>query len=539
LADGLNVPVGAAVESKLEGVTYLNKPAVFVLLVLLGAQEPIRVDVSVVTVGIRVTDSRGRDVTGLRAEHFSVVEDDVAQNIAYFSNEVQPIGLGVLLDSSSSMAQGRKIDRAKDAARALVQALKEGSEFFYIDFDDRVNIPTPFTSDRKQLESALEGTIAEGGTSLYDALIQGIELAGESRLPRQALVIISDGADQHSTHQLQELIEIVRESELQIYTIGYFAEEEARMIRRSGPRISLINGEEVDNPRLTLEKIAAESGALSFFPRSDEELQKAVKGIVDDMRTQYTIAFYPKSSPRSEGYHKLRVSVQGGNYNVRARPGYGAREYGPGGARPGASRAFERNVERREERLIYSDDFQNPESGWPQRRSAQYSAEGYRLAGENVVVSNGPVFRNFRASATLSIAVPPSPTDPLPRVGNPLPRETIPALRVGGGLLFRQDYEGYYAFLVFPPTAFEAGYVAAVRTVGLRSVELDRWPLPRKTNANYSIEVRCEGTHCDLYEGGSLVGRLEEVAPSEGRIGLLLAERGEAFFKRLIVEELD
>jgi hypothetical protein len=421
----------------------------------------------------------------------------------------------------------------------MVQASVEGSEFFYIDFDERVRVIAPFTSDKNQLESAIAQTLADGGTSLYDALIDGIELAGESRLARQALVVISDGADQHSSHQLQELIEIVRESNLQVYTIGYFANEEARLMRGSNQKISLINGEEVDNPRLALERIAEESGAASFFPRSDEELQKAVKAIVDDMRTQYTVSFYPKSLTRDEGYHTLRVTLQGGTYTVRTRPGYGTRDFGPGNTRQGDPVAFERNLETRQGRLFYSDNFQDPASGWPHRGTAQYSTEGYRLVGENVVVTNGPIFRDFRASVTLSIAPPPPSDDPLPRLGDRLPRETIAILRAGAGLLFRQNSQGYYALLVFPATGFESGYLSAIRTEGLRSVELDRWPLPRRTNADHDIEVRCKGNSCDLYEGSTFVGRLKDVAIAEGRVGLLLAETGETVFNRLLVEELE
>ena len=86
-------------------------------------------------------------------------------------------------------------------------------------------------------------------------------------------------------------------------------------------RIELIDGTIVENPRVVLQKIAQESGAAAFFPRSDRELVQAVEAITHDVRTQYTLAFYPRFL-EADKYHELRVTVRSGRYNVRARPGY-------------------------------------------------------------------------------------------------------------------------------------------------------------------------------------------------------------------------
>src|SRR5262249_21522256 len=147
-------------------------------------------------------------------------------------------------------------------------------------------------------------------------------LCTKAQLPRQALIIISDGADLHSRHELQEVMRVVRESEMQIYTIGYFTPEEDRLFRSSGSRINLADGRIIDNPRDVLQKIAKESGAESFFPRSDAELTRNVQEITSDLRSQYTLAFYPHTEGNNS-YHQLRVTVHGNRYNVRARPGYG------------------------------------------------------------------------------------------------------------------------------------------------------------------------------------------------------------------------
>ena len=295
------------------------------LLLLVVLQQVIRVDVALVTVGVRVTDSRGRHVTGLRARDFSVFEDGFQRDIAFFSSEAQPITLGILVDRSSSMADGNKLDRAKDAARALVGGTRAGSQFFYIEFDELVNVASDFTEERARIVSAVGQTVLGGGTSLYDAILRGLAMTDRAQHPRRALVVISDGTDQHSRYNLQQTIRLIRESEIQIFTIGYFSSEEEKLFRASKAKMMRIDGKELDNPRIALEKIAEESGAAFFFPRSDKELAQAVKEIGEDLRTQYTIAFYPREQTSENRYHELRVTVRGDSYKVRARPGYGTR----------------------------------------------------------------------------------------------------------------------------------------------------------------------------------------------------------------------
>ena len=124
---------------------------------------------------------------------------------------------------------------------------------------------------------------------------------------------------------MRETIRFVRQSEIQIFTIGYFSREEEQLFRTSKATMMRIDGKELDNPRIALEEVAEESGADFFFPRSDKELSEAVAEISKDLRTQYTIAFYPRVQDRENQYHDLRVTVRGDNYRVRARPGYGTR----------------------------------------------------------------------------------------------------------------------------------------------------------------------------------------------------------------------
>jgi hypothetical protein len=352
------------------------------------------------------------------------------------------------------------------------------------------------------------------------------------------LVVISDGADQHSTHELQEVMEIVRSSGTQIYTIGYFSKDEEQMFRTSAPKFNLTNGAEVDNPLLALQKIAEESGAMSFFPRSDEELRRAVARINEDLMSQYSLGFYPAQLDNSN-YRQLTVAITGNRYAVRSRPGYGVREFAPGTSLPKAavSRAYESKVTRRDGRLIYREDFSDAGSGWPERENAGYVRGGYRLRGEDVVVSAGPEFLNFQASVVVSVEDVPPPSNPLPRVGERnLPTTGIRANPVGGGLVFRHTGSSYYALILYPPNELRAGLAVVMYMSGARSAELVRWSLLSRPSRRREIRVQCAGQDCEFFEGGALLGRLNSIAAEAGQIGLVQTANGAATFDTLLVE---
>ena len=477
----------------------------FIALLLLVPQDTLKVDVSLVTVGVRVTDSKGRSALGLKQEDFSIFEDGVRQQVQFFSSEEQPITLGILLDRSFSMSFKNKLDRAKEAAHVLVRSAHEGSEYFYFTFDDQVKLAADFTKDPNALHSAIDRTPLGGGTSLYDAIVEGLTLCSRATLPRQALIIISDGADQHSRHNLQETMQIVRESEMQIFTIGYFSPDEDKNLSTAGPKIQMTDGRTIDNPRDVLQRVARESGAESYFPRNDAELAKAVEDITNDLRTQYTLAYYPPAGDGENRYHQLRVTVRG-RYNVRARPGYGTPNLQPAVVRRSDSRAFETRVHRKDARTVYEDNFNDSNSGWPDRVTAAYASEGYRLNGDNVVVVNGPAFRNFAASVEMT------------------------SENGGGGLVFRQNDRGYYAFAVYPD------FASVNRVEPIKTTELGQWPLTAPLHSRQKLEVRCEASECGFYQENRLLGRIKDNMFAEGRIGLHVSAKSSAVFNDFHVE---
>jgi Ca-activated chloride channel homolog len=284
-------------------------------------QETLNVKVELVTLGVRVTDAHSHNVSGLKAKDFVVFDDGIPVPIKFFSAEEQPLTLGILLDRSASMRYGNKIDRAKDAAITLARAVNQRGAFFFLAFDHTISAEMGITTYRSALEYAIQQVKPGGETSLYDAILRGIAVVNQSRLPRQAMLLISDGADTHSMHTLEDARKAVRESTAQIFTIGYYSREEARLFRTSGSRVQTEDGQVIDNPREVLTNLAEDSGAQSYFPESDQEMQSEGAEIAADLKAQYTIAFYPPPDDNKQ-QHQLQVLLRDKKDHVRVRRDY-------------------------------------------------------------------------------------------------------------------------------------------------------------------------------------------------------------------------
>ena len=202
--------------------------AVFAAILLnslgLDGQEPFRSGVELVNVTATVTDRSGRFVSGLQQSDFVVYEDDQPVEITHFTAERVPVSLGIVLDTSGSMA-GRKMDAARAAVRRLlVDLLGPQDEFFLYRFDHTPRLVEGWTSDRSRMSSALQRMHPEGGTALYDAVAKALPLLKSGRHRKKALLVISDGIDTSSDTRLQTLKQLIRESEALVYAIGIDAQ---------------------------------------------------------------------------------------------------------------------------------------------------------------------------------------------------------------------------------------------------------------------------------------------------------------------------
>ena len=297
------------------------KPLTYLLLVglwtALGSaspqQEPgeppvISARTDLVTLTVSVVDRRGRFVTGLRPEHFTVYDSGEPQTIQIFTSEDVPATIGLVIDSSGSM-RGRRTE-VTAAAAAFADMSHPLDEFFTLNFNEYVWLGLPpdvaFTEDMDELGAALSAAPAYGMTALYDAVDRALDHLQLGRRDRKALIVVSDGGDNASTQTLDAVVEHARRAGAVIYSV------------------TLDNPDDRDaNPRV-LKKLAGETGARSFTPGSAGEVMRSFAQIAREIRSAYTIGFVPTATTDA-GFRPVRVVVDAGDrrgLTVRTRAGY-------------------------------------------------------------------------------------------------------------------------------------------------------------------------------------------------------------------------
>jgi Ca-activated chloride channel homolog len=263
--------------------------------------------IEVTSVTATVTDRDGHLITGLEREAFEVFEDGTRQTITQFTRERVPVGLGVLLDNSDSMFGKRIADARAAVDRFLFELLDPSDEFFLMAFNHRPRPLTGWTRAQPDLQRALDGLRPNGGTSIYDAIIDALPLLEVRTRPRGALVVISDGADTASTLSLRELRSSLLRTDAFVYAIAIDPPERRAINTR-------VNAQ-------ALREITAETGGRTEIVQSSSQLVEATARIAEELNSQYVLGY---TSPRgADGqYHSIRVRVAGADYRVRARSGY-------------------------------------------------------------------------------------------------------------------------------------------------------------------------------------------------------------------------
>jgi VWFA-related protein len=265
-----------------------------------------------VSLTVTVTDGANRFVTDLDRPDFSVFEDGVRQEITFFNRRQQPIALSLLLDTSASMEQ--HLPTLQTAAMNFVRRLKPNDLAQVIDFDSRVEIRQPFTSQQAGLEAAIQQTVAGGSTSLYNAVyialreLRKVRAVTEEDLRRQALIVFSDGEDTSSLVSFEEVLDLAKRSETAIYTIALRgADNTSKGFREA---------------EFVLRSLARETGGQAFFPAKIEDLTGVYAQIADELASQYTIGYTSTNPKRDGAWRRLAVHVARPNITARTKNGY-------------------------------------------------------------------------------------------------------------------------------------------------------------------------------------------------------------------------
>jgi Ca-activated chloride channel family protein len=274
-----------------------------------SAQAVIKIDVDLVTVNTTVTDGENRPVTQLGPEHFQIWEDKVEQQIEYFSAEDVPISLGIIFDVSGSMAQ--KIATARDAAVTFLRNGNPEDEYFLIQFSDRATVSEEFSSDVASLQRHIVFTSARGKTAMYDAVYLGLDKLKSGNNSRKALLLITDGQDNHSHYTASNIKDVLKEKDVQVYAIGI---EELGAFRAA------------QSGRATLQELADTSAGRAFFIDSVQDLEDVCLKVALLLKNQYVVGYKSSNAAKDGKWRKIRLKVNPpkgiSHLSIRSKSGY-------------------------------------------------------------------------------------------------------------------------------------------------------------------------------------------------------------------------
>ena len=282
-------------------------------------EDRIKIDTDLVNLDVAVIDQENNPVSNLKKEDFAVYEDKIKQTVESVFREEVPISFGIVIDTSGSM--GSKIETVSDAALLLIKQMRHGDEAFVASFKTEPDLAQDFTTDRRELENAVGELYTGGGTALLDAIIATADYAHEKgKRRRKALVVVSDGLDRNSAFKEKEVIDAIKEDEVQVYLVGFIDEvmEEKNLSGKTAAK----------KAKDLLIRIADDSGGRAYFPKDIGEIPAIAAQISKDLRTQYVVSYYPTNEKRDGTFRTVQVGVnyQGGRKLIaRARRGYYAR----------------------------------------------------------------------------------------------------------------------------------------------------------------------------------------------------------------------
>ncbi len=532
-----------------------------------GQEAVFRGKTDLQSITVRVTNKKGDDVHGLNVGDFTLIEDGRPQKIAFFAAEHQPVSLAILIDSSSSMSSINKSGRIGTLLAPLLQHSSPEDEVFLLPFTDRVG---PFqiltAAQRLSPPVALLSSWRGGGTALYDALATALCRLRTARNLQRVVVVITDGVDQHSRLKFQQLLNFAQSSRSQIFIIGFYDNWEYESYRNRSRPVTVVSGQQVDNPLITFERLAKESGAASFFPTSEQELEASVNAVANILNAQYVLAYYPENDER---LRKIQVRVNQKGYKVASRHAVGMEkndtdrvEFLPQSCEVSPKEhpyPWESQLSQTPSKtLLYQEDFSSSQTGWPNNKTSHYKSGFYELSynphsdtgapsavvgqlgmgqitvpqisttstdsAEGVIAANGPWWGSFRASVRIQ------------------GQGGLSA----GGMVFHLSEQGYYAVLLTDTGTPNEVSLKLVKKFFNSSKEtaLLPWtsivvPAPVSTRKfDHKLSVEWNRGRILLELDGQPASEVHDTTSSNGLTGFALFGAGSETFSDLRVEGL-
>jgi Ca-activated chloride channel homolog len=254
-------------------------------------RDRLRIDTTLVLVPVEVSDALNRPVSGLEKQNFHVFDDKVEQKIISFSMEDDPIAVGLVFDISGSM--GNDLREMRHAAAKFFKTSNPGDEFCLIELASTAHVAVPLTQNADEVDYKLMFSKGGGSTALLDGIYLGLNEVRKSKNLRKALVIISDGGENHSRYTPGEVKTAIRESDVLIYAIGTFG-------TGAGSNYS---------DQVVLKNLTEQTGGR-MFPAVGMPLGDFADKIVIDLRNRYVLGYAPVDAARDGRYHHISVKLE-------------------------------------------------------------------------------------------------------------------------------------------------------------------------------------------------------------------------------------
>jgi Ca-activated chloride channel homolog len=545
-------------------------------------QQPVghvlRSEVNLQTVDVQVTDKRGSDVRGLTANDFTIREDGKRQEIAFFDAGAASVTVAVLVDSSTSVSQDSKVGSAEQVAAQFMRIARPGDDIYAMDFTEHTGPLEHLTAEQLRNPGTVTVPSASGsGSAVYDAIAAAICHLRDSKNPRQAIVVIADGVDEHSRLTLNQLVDVVRSQRAQLFLIGLQSRPQFRFSNHIDPTVTLVTGHDIDNPEYVFYRLAKEAGAATFELNSENSLRKALKAVSDVLDAEYTIAYYPPSTPHKLRKIEVKVSRHGlrvlGSRTVVSNQDSGEIvNYLPGTCMVSSFAypyPYEARISGEPGHEIYRDDFSDPHSGWPTHPDSHYVIGGYNLStaeqGEqsegvsivpmgaasmgmrsegvsatkyrqDVIAAYGPPWRAFRVSATVK-------ADYEPRLRSDARRQFLGPVHAAAGLVFRISWKGYYALLVGPSAEHKKrlAFELVARTFRgdsyTESMIVPWTTVPQDSPLEAQLAVQDIGNQITLFIDGQRAGTARDDRFDNGYAGFIVSAPAHATFSNFLLEQ--
>jgi VWFA-related protein len=313
--------------------------------------DVIRVNTTLITLPVSVTDRDGRYVPNLSRDDFRILEDGLEQDVAFFSSVDKPFSVVLMIDTSNSTRF--RLEDIHEAAITFVNQLRPDDSVMVVSFDDDIKVLSDFTLDRNRLNRAIRRAHTGDGTRLYDAVDMVINERLSQVTGRKAVVLFTDGVDTTSKRaSYQSNVLDSEELDALIYPVQYdtfddvggggvqnwpprsrtddifgtilggiFGGGGRRGSRGGGPAPGT-SRRDYDIARRYLQDLSVRTGARKYEADSIENLGSAFSNIAEELRRQYSIGYYPKRAPNQGERRQIRVRVNRPNLAVRARDSY-------------------------------------------------------------------------------------------------------------------------------------------------------------------------------------------------------------------------